>query len=501
MSVFRKIFAFLPRLFCILAGCMLAGLILLVMFGEPAFSFAYQDRSPLPHWLTGCAGLAAAAALLWFGTRAAPAKEQSLWPLVLLFGLVLVIQLLIARCCWARLGWDPGTMHTTAEELARGLPISAAEYFTVCPNNAPLTLIFAALMWVAVKFGLAVPYVVLPYFNAVLLNLSAFVTVLCVRKLTRNSMARMFALVVSIVWLAFSPYITYPYSDTFSILFPVLSLLLYLSVQKPFVKWLLISLLCFFGAAIKPTVLIVLIALIVLGVFEFLSKRNDKDWWKRGIAIAAALMLGAIPGQAFQKAATAYLAGSAVPEKQLSLTHYLMLGMNGTTYGGHSTDDVAFSQSFPTLAERESANLQRAWERVSGRSAAENIKFFTIKAYKAYADGTFASQGSFLPVEIPRRTDSLSLFLRSLYHKRGQLMPVCHALIQCLWLGILCLSAVACFRQRKCSLISLLGLTLIGLTAYLLLFEVWPRYLFLYAPFFVILASAAFDKPTIRVLE
>ena len=37
---------------------------------------------------------------------------------------------------------------------------------------------------------------------------------------------------------------------------------------------------------------------------------------------------------------------------------------------------------------------------------------------------------------------------------------------------------------------------MIGLTAYLLLFEVWPRYLFLYAPFFVILASLAFDKPS-----
>ena len=32
-------------------------------------------------------------------------------------------------------------------------------------------------------------------------------------------------------------------------------------------------------------------------------------------------------------------------------------------------------------------------------------------------------------------------------------------------------------------------------TAYLLLFEVWPRYLFLYAPFFVILAALAFDGP------
>ena len=80
-------------------------------------------------------------------------------------------------------------------------------------------------------------------------------------------------------------------------------------------------------------------------------------------------------------------------------------------------------------------------------------------------------------------------------------MPACHALAQSLWLGILFLSAVASFRQRKRPVIALLGLTLIGLTAYLLLFEVWPRYLFLYAPFFVVLASAAFDKPTCQVLQ
>ena len=51
------------------------------------------------------------------------------------------------------------------------------------------------------------------------------------------------------------------------------------------------------------------------------------------------------------------------------------------------------------------------------------------------------------------------------------------------------------FRLRKHAGVSLLALTLFGLTAYVLLLEVWPRYLFLYAPFFVILASMAFEKP------
>ena len=32
-------------------------------------------------------------------------------------------------------------------------------------------------------------------------------------------------------------------------------------------------------------------------------------------------------------------------------------------------------------------------------------------------------------------------------------------------------------------------------TAYLLLFEVWPRYLFVFAPLYVLLAAMALDRP------
>ena len=74
-------------------------------------------------------------------------------------------------------------------------------------------------------------------------------------------------------------------------------------------------------------------------------------------------------------------------------------------------------------------------------------------------------------------------------------MPYMQTLYQGVWLGVLTLCAVAAFRQRRNPTAALLCLTLVGLTAYLLLFEVWPRYLFLYAPFFVILGSLALEKP------
>ena len=85
--------------------------------------------------------------------------------------------------------------------------------------------------------------------------------------------------------------------------------------------------------------------------------------------------------------------------------------------------------------------------------------------------------------------------MRSFYHHRGAYNRLCHTLAQCLWLGLLTLCAYAAIARRRHPAVPLLSLTLLGLTAYLLLFEVWPRYLFLYAPFYVLLAAMAFDRP------
>lgn len=498
--MFRKanrFFSAVPVFFSVLCCAVLACILGLLVLGQGTLQSYYAGLSPLSNLALFPFALAAAAALLWLRARSGDRLESqsSLWRLRALFAGVLAVQLIVARCCWYKMGWDISVVYTTAEELARGEALSNPDYFRLCPNNAPLTLLQALPMWVAVRLGLAVPFVVLPYLDAVLLNLSAYFTVRCTQALTRSRTAFRAALTVSIGWIALSPYLLYPYTDVFSILFPVLALYVYLRVQRPVLKWFLVSLLCFFGASIKPTVLILLIALALLGLCRLLAGHGAG--WKQTLLILLAVLAGMLPGKLWQDASTAYLAGSAVPEEQLSETHYLMLGMNGETYGGHSPDDVAFSQSYASLSERRSANLSRAWERVKERGFIGNVQFFAVKAYKAYVDGSFASHTSFLELEVPKRTDALSTFLRSLYHKRGVLMPACQAVAQWLWLTLLTLCAAAALRGRRDPAVALLSLTLLGATAYLLLFEVWPRYLFLYAPFFVILASVALDQPTL----
>lgn len=377
-----------------LAGVMFVFVLGLLTLGQPALSRYYQNLSLAGNLALLPAALAGVALLLWGRARleaadARPGGKGALWRMRALFAAVLAVQLVVARCAWYKMGWDIANVYTTAEELARGQALTDPDYFRLCPNNAPLTILQAVPMWVAVKLGLAVPFVVLPYLDAVLLNLTAYFTVRCAQRITPSRWARGFAAAVSILWIALSPYVLYPYTDTWAVLFPVLAIYAWLTVRRPALRWGLVSLACFAGAAVKPTVLIVLIALGLLGLCRFLGRRDfSAAAWKRALAVLAALVLGAVPGQVFQRASTAYLAGSAVPQEQLSETHYLMMGMNGETYGG----------PFPGTTWRFPSR-SHPWPTASGPTCKGpgtgmhekglwgNVRFFTIKLYKAYADG------------------------------------------------------------------------------------------------------------------
>ena len=479
--------------FSVVAGLFFLFVFGLIVFAQGKLSFAYAQNTTVSNLLLlpFAVGLLALAAWLRarLGRRARPAAR---WGLVLAvyFPLLLLAQLVVARSIWYYPGWDVLNVYRYAGDLANGIPANG-EYFRLCPNNAPLTVFFSLPLRLAARLGLAVPYSVLPYLGMLMVNLACLFGALSVGRLTRSRFARYGCLTLNTLWIAFSITGTIPYTDAFAILFPVLALYLYLAVRRPFVRWLLVTLVCFVGASVKPTVLIVEIAMLVLGVLRALPLRGwGRRQWLRAGSVLLAVVLGAVPGKLWQDASTAYLAGSAQPQEQLSETHYLMLGMNAKTFGGHSPEDVTFSTSFATLSERRAANLARAWERLSGRTLRDNAYFFSVKAFKAFSDGMLAANQSYLTLEVPKRSDALSRWLRQVYYIKGSYNEAQVTATQCLWLMILLLCLLAMLgRARRRPETALIALTLFGLGCYLLLFEVWPRYLFVYAPLFVALAS------------
>ena len=331
------------------------------------------------------------------------------------------------------------------------------------------------------------------YGSTFLLNLSVFLAMTVLRRLKVRESVRRVGFGLAVVWLMFSPFLIMPYTDTYSCLFPVLALLILLTGWKAPVRYGLAALCCSIGGAIKPSVYILLIAALLLGAIRFLFQKKNAVLWKRGLCVLAVVVLGILPGVALEKGAVTLLAGSPAPDEALGMAHYLMIGLDDQYWGGHSIEDLAFSDSFATAKERTRANLERAQEELRRHTLTENLHFFSVKAYKAYADGTFAFN-SYLVDQPVRRTDRLSLFLRKIFYREGVWNPAYRAVMQCIWLLVLlgCLAAVL-FRSREYA-VQLCALSLLGLTAYQLLFEVWPRYLFLYAPLFLVLALLGVEK-------
>lgn len=511
LSFFRRLCARLPRGITLFTGALFLCILGILLLGQSVFSFAYRNGSSLSNlqlFLIVLLVFAAwVAGLVLWRRREKPLKGIKPRHLVLFLCignvLLFLVQLVYVRSLWFYPSWDPAACHEAALALALGHPIPDPSYFVLCPNNAPLTLALALPLWIGVQLGLAVPYLMLPIFAAMLVNLASLFCTLCIYRLTESRPATLFSYGPTSVFVLLSPYCTMPYTDAFAILFPVLTLYCYLSVRRPLLKWFLVGLFSAIGGAIKPTGYIVLIALLLLqGLRTLASLPMRKRAMVRVCTAFVALVLGLAPGVLFQRQATFLLAGSAKPEGQLSLTHYLMLGVNPDSYGGHSPADVEFSLSFPTLEERTQGNLQEFARRLTAMSPGEGLRFFSIKLYKAYNSGTFEWFGSHLAAEVPKRTDLVSLFLRSFYYSKGEYRKVFITVYQGLWLMILSLCALALFLARKKQPhLPALALTLLGLSCYLLLFEVWPRYMFLYAPFFTILASLGAKELSDHVLR
>ena len=156
----------------------------------------------------------------------------------------------------------------------------------------------------------------------------------------------------------------------------VLALLILLTGWKAPVRYGLAALCCSIGGAIKPSVYILLIAALLLGAIRFLFQKKNAVLWKRGLCVLAVVVLGILPGVALEKGAVTLLAGSPAPDEALGMAHYLMIGLDDQYWGGHSIEDLAFSDSFATAKERTRANLERAQEELRSRTLRKSALLF-----------------------------------------------------------------------------------------------------------------------------
>lgn len=402
--------------------------------------------------------------------------------------IVFIVQVLVSYYMYFVVGWDVHVLVTNATQLANGGELSQG-YFSIYPNNLFLVIIFSWIMRIGKLLIPSNSYFFLIIVTNFIVNVSCFITIKVLKKLIENSKVILFIYILMIPFILLSPWITVPYSDAWGMIFPILLIYVYLEKDiSYYLKIFLMICICLIGYFVKPTVIIVMIAIVII---EFLNL-DLKIQWKKILKCLFCCLCAV--GMSFGIKNIMISSTGFVQEKNLEmpLTHFMMMGLNPKSKGVYSRDDYNYSMSFLTKEERTEGNIKMIKERLSDYGVSGYMKLLICKNMSNYNDGTFSweQEGGFhFPGSQPNTwTNQL---LANFYYANGDYYQCYLVITQIIWMLVLVLSVLAYLCKRKeCSVIIL---SIFGLSLFLLLFECRARYLFLYLPLFMVLAGVGLN--------
>jgi len=411
-------------------------------------------------------------------------------------------------------GFDAALVFSAAGSLATGGELNPAwvDYFAMYPNNLPLTLVLVryfeglgllgvtqlpALLWASVIA------------NAVVLMLGILLTFLVARRVA-GLRAGLFSLVFSAAFIVVSPWIGTVYSDTLGIVFPILIVYLFLVSRDArrtgarLAWWALIGVVAAVGYNLKPTVIFALIAVALVAVLEPSVKRVG--WRALALPAIAVVLAAGVFAAGHVGIGKAVGASAIVPfdlddnDRAFPATHFLKMGAQGK--GHFLAEDAVATASIPDPEERWRAGLEVYAERVAAMGPAGYAQFLSDKAVAALSDGTFFQWGEGGMTGGFFTTDFVSLAVQSVYALDAMRHEPLVVFWQSFWVVLLTLLA-APLLLRGTPLYGVpattLRIALIGLVVFLMLFESRSRYIYLYLPFFIVLASVSMEAVSRRV--
>lgn len=446
----------------------------------------------------------------WIDSK--PAWLHSVLMSTVLAGLFCV-QVTIATSIYVFPGWDAGAVLGNAFGLADGsLKTLNPDYFAKYPNNIVLTLMLAAFSHLMLFFGMTDLLLASVVLNVTVLLSGVLLTYLVARRLAGTG-AAILSLLPSTVFVVISPWIAVPYSDTFALPFPVLLIYLYIRARGASRLWSRISLWGSLGLAglvgfnIKPTVIFVLfgIAGVSLVLAAYKNKGGRPVWPVLVSVVVMAGVFGAGSGALTHlERSTGVIPFDVKNNPQaVPLTHFLKMGAQG--YGVFSEQDVRETVAIRDPHERFKNGIDVYLQRVEAMGPLGYADFLARKARWTYGDGTFFmwSEGIVAAQDDPFLSkDPTSRSIQDYLWVKGDNFPFMTGFWQSFWLVVLFLVALPVFLRGGRlfgSTAAIMRISLLALFLFLIFFETRSRYLYLYMPFFILLAMLTLDSVMSRL--
>lgn len=396
--------------------------------------------------------------------------------------------------------WDVPHLINLSNAIVHNEDVTKfSRYFSRYPNNLFLVQLFSIIRRFIHIAGLhKYEYHAILIVQCFLNTITGLLLVGVLKKLFNNSCLIFMGYIMYIFLIGASPWVSIPYSDSMGLIFPILILHIYLNMQTTrhqLIHWILLTFLSFIGYKIKPQIFIIFISIIMIEFMNiFITKTNHKVKNK-----IAGIIGGMISALILSQVMISSLNIPIDVNQEFGIKHFFMMGMNPQDMGVWSGDDVNFSASFPTLQQRNDANMEIALDRINHMGIQGIAKQFIRKTLTNYYDGTFcwSGEGTFFIKILEERNNPLCKFFRGLYYTKnysdiGKYYVLWSNFEQMIWLTVLLFNIFSTL-SKKVSDKNVIMLGIIGLTIFELIFEARARYLFTYAPLYIILALDGYD--------
>lgn len=360
------------------------------------------------------------------------------------------------------------------------------DYFDWFPNNLGglcfLYLLFKAFGHISTDY-----FLIAALANEVLILLTYTFISLTAAKLY-GKMYGVLALMISGMILPFQVMPDAFYTDSLSMLFPVLLFYIYLKIeengQQKIIKWvILFGMLATWGIFIKATVGIMVIA---IGISLLLQKKW-RIFWKIGICFCAIYMVFTL---CFQHGMyREHLNPELAEIKNTPPYHWIMMGLSGD--GSYNPKDYEFTRSFTNPEVRNKALKEEIRNRISEKGVAGMVSLYGTKLYRCLEDGTFGVS-DFLD-DNPKSESLLQQYVLYGGEKYHRYRSICNLFFY----TCLVLMTAGLFLKRKTGHVEqengwdselITGMAVGGLLLFLMNWETSPRYITNYVPIIVLAA-------------
>lgn len=416
--------------------------------------------------------------------------------LVGIFILVFFVNLEICKCINIAQGWDVGVVVGTAYNLSKDISIGSENYYSLYPNNVPITFVLSKLFVFADSIE-GFPYVNDFMWNIVIcimISVAGYMTCISVKKITQNFAITIIACVLYIACVCFSPWKTVPYTDMFSIMFPMMCICFYIlqyyckSKWSKYGLWFGIFMAGFLGSLIKPTVLIIPIAIFLCEMVGWIS--SFKQRWKEALIKSVIVLIAFFLYQGCKTYIYSDVGYEPIKECEFTALHFMMMGLNEESTGSFHSGDVAISGNVPLLKDRTNEQLEVIKERLEEKGFAGYMYFLLRKMVMTFNSGTFgwAREGVYTYDVYPIYSDAWYVsVIRDIFMPDAQYSGLFNTYSQGIWLLIIfCIPGMCFVEKEKREVCMPILVAILGTIFYLMLFEARARYLLFALPVFVL---------------